>query len=221
MARILVGIDDDVALLGRNLHRHDLVLEAAALLRRLGLLLRADRELVLLLAGDLPLLGDVLGGVAHVVAVEGVPQAVLDHGIDEFERAHLLAVAQMRGVRRHAHGFLTAGDDDVGISVQDRLIAERDRAQTGAAELVHAPRRDLDRNARRDRSLSRGILSLPGSQDLTQDDLGHALALDARARERRFDGDLAQRMARQRSQRAVERADRRTRRADNDNVVLH
>ena len=26
--------------------------------------------------------GDVLGGVAHVVAVEGVPQAVLDHGVD-------------------------------------------------------------------------------------------------------------------------------------------
>jgi hypothetical protein len=37
----------------RNLNRHDLVLEAAGLLRRLGLLLRlAQRERVLLLAGD-------------------------------------------------------------------------------------------------------------------------------------------------------------------------
>ena len=50
---------------------------------------------------------------------------------------------------------------------------------------------------------------------------GHALAFDARAHKGRFDRDLAQRMARQRSQRAVERADRRTRRADDDNVVLH
>ena len=54
-----------------------------------------DRELVLLLARDLPLLGDVLGGGAHVIAVEGVPQAVLDHGVDQLERAHLRAVAQM------------------------------------------------------------------------------------------------------------------------------
>jgi hypothetical protein len=36
-------------------------------------------ELVLLLAGDLPLSGDVLRRVAHVIAVEGLPQAVLDH----------------------------------------------------------------------------------------------------------------------------------------------
>ena len=58
-------------------------LKRAGLLGRLGLVLGGRGEGVLLLAGDLPLLGDVLGGVAHVVAVEGVPQAVLDHGVDE------------------------------------------------------------------------------------------------------------------------------------------
>ena len=92
---IFVGVDHDVALAGLDRDRRDLVLEVAGLLRGLGLVLRGDREFVLLRAGDLPLLGDVLGGVAHVVAVEGVPQAVLDHGVDQFEGAHLHAVAQM------------------------------------------------------------------------------------------------------------------------------
>jgi hypothetical protein len=54
----------------------DLVLELAGLHRRFGLVLRADGEGVLILAGDLPLLGDVLGRVAHVIALEGVEQAV-------------------------------------------------------------------------------------------------------------------------------------------------
>ena len=48
---ILVGIDHDVALAGLDRHRDDLVLEAAGLLRRLGLVLRGDGELVLLARG--------------------------------------------------------------------------------------------------------------------------------------------------------------------------
>jgi hypothetical protein len=96
-------IDDGVALAALDGDGRDLVLELAGLLRGLGLVLRGDGELVLLLARDLPLAGDVLGGRAHVVAVEGVPQAVLDHGVDHLDVAHLGAVAQVRGVRRLAH----------------------------------------------------------------------------------------------------------------------
>ena len=40
-------------------------------------------------------MGDVLGGVAHVVAVEGIPQPVLDHRVDHLRVAHLGAVTQM------------------------------------------------------------------------------------------------------------------------------
>jgi hypothetical protein len=126
-------------------------------------------------ARDLVLLGDVLGGRAHVVAVEGVPQTVLDHGVDQLERAHLGAGAQMLRVRRHAHGFLPARDHDLGIAVQDRLIAERDRAQAGAAKLVDAPGRALDRDAGRDRGLAGRVLTLAGGQDLAHDDLGNLL----------------------------------------------
>ena len=68
---------------------------------------RGDGETVLVFAGDLPAGGDVLGRLAHVVAVEGVPQPVLDHGVDEGEVAHLLAVAQV--LRRAATGSCSPG----------------------------------------------------------------------------------------------------------------
>jgi hypothetical protein len=48
-------IDDHVALAGLDGDRDDLVLELAGLAGGLGLVLRGDGELVLLLAGDLPL----------------------------------------------------------------------------------------------------------------------------------------------------------------------
>ena len=51
MLGIFVGIDHDVALAALDGHRRDLVLELAGLLRRLGLVLRGDREIVLLLRG--------------------------------------------------------------------------------------------------------------------------------------------------------------------------
>ncbi len=61
MADIFIGIDRDVALARADHVRRDLILEAARLLRGLGLVLRGGGELVLLLAADLPFLGDVLG----------------------------------------------------------------------------------------------------------------------------------------------------------------
>ena len=98
-ANILVLIDDDVALSGLDGDGNDLVLEPAGLLRILGLVLRAGGERVLLFAGDLPFGGDVLRGDSHVIAVERVQQAVLQHGVDELDVAHLGAV---RAYARHA-----------------------------------------------------------------------------------------------------------------------
>src|SRR5829696_4336575 len=74
---------------------NDLVPEPAGLLRILGLVLRAGGKRVLLYAADLPFGGDVLRGDAHVIAVEGVQQAILQHGVDELGVAHLGAVAHM------------------------------------------------------------------------------------------------------------------------------
>ena len=185
----------------------DLVLELAGLLGGLRLVLRGDREAVLLLARDLPLARHVLGGVAHVVAVEGVPQAVLDHRVDELDVAHLGAVAQVRAMRRLAHALLAAGDHDPGRSELDLLGAERHRAKPRAAQLVHAPGRRVDRDAGVDRGLARRVLARAGGEDLPQDDLGYLSGLNPRAIERRLDRDLAQLVGRQAGERAVERAD--------------
>jgi hypothetical protein len=126
---VFVGVDDRVAAPRCDGDRHDLILEAAFLLGGFRFCLRTGGELILLLAGDLPALRHVLGGVAHVIAVEGVPQPVLDHRVDHLGIAHPDAVAQMDAVRRQAHAFLAAGDDDPGVAVADRLEAERDGAQ--------------------------------------------------------------------------------------------
>src|SRR3546814_4338997 len=96
MADVFVLVDDGVALATLDGDRNDLVLELAGLLRSLGLVLALHREFVLCLAGDLELLGDILRRGAHVVTVEGIPQAIADHGVDEAEVAHLLAGPQIR-----------------------------------------------------------------------------------------------------------------------------
>src|SRR5215470_9172451 len=219
MTRIFVGVDDDVALAGLDGDRDDLVLELAGLLRGLGLLLRLDRELVLLGAGDLPLPRDVLGGVAHVVAVEGIPQAVLDHGVDQLEAAHLDAAAQILRVRGHAHGFLAAGHHDVRIAVKQRLITQRHGAQTGTAKLVDAPGRALHRNAGRDRGLAGRVLALRRGQDLTHDDFGDPCGLDSAALERGLDGDGTEVVGRGGRECAVEAANRGAGGADDDDIV--
>ena len=78
---------------------------------------------------ELPLLGDVLGGRAHVIALEGVHQAVLEHGVAHLQVAHLGAAAHIGGMRRLDMQFLAARHDDPGVSVGDLLHAERDGAK--------------------------------------------------------------------------------------------
>src|SRR5690606_2490846 len=89
LADVLVLVDDRIALLALDGDSDDLVLELAGLLRGLDLVLRREREVVLILAADLPLTGDVLSSGAHVVVIESIPEAVLDHRIDERDVAQL------------------------------------------------------------------------------------------------------------------------------------
>jgi hypothetical protein len=102
-----VGREDDrVALLLRDRHADDLVLELAGVLRGGGLLLAGQRQRVLHVAADAVGLGHVLGGDAHVVLVVHVPQAVDDHGVDHLPVAHALAVARaQQHVRRQRSCF--------------------------------------------------------------------------------------------------------------------
>src|SRR5215207_2109550 len=218
-ADVLVLVDDGVAFPGLDGEGRDLVLEPAGLLRRLGLVLRGDGELVLVVARELPLRGDVLGRVAHVVAVEGVHQAVLQHRVDEPEVAHLGAGAHVGGVRRLAHRLHAAGDDDVGIAVGDLLHADGDGAQPRAAELVQAPGGLLLRDAGVHRRLAGRVLALAGGEHLAEDDLVDLRTLDLGARHGRLDRRLAEVVRRRVGEGAVEGPDRGPGRADDDDIL--
>src|ERR1700758_5472647 len=148
--------------------------------------------MILLLPGDLPALGNVLGGVAHVVAVESIPDAIADHLVDELGVTHLDPVAQVDAVRRLAHALLPAGDHDLGIAIADRLITERHGTQPRATELINAIGRYLERDPSGDGGLPRRILALAGGEDLTHDDFRHVLRLDIGAAQGLADRDLAE-----------------------------
>jgi len=113
---MLVGVDDRLASTRLHGDRHDLILKLPRFLRGFRLLLRRQRKFILLAARNLPLCRHVLGRGTHVVAVERIPQAVLDHGVDKRQWAHLLAVSQMRAMGRQTHALLTAGYHDIRIS---------------------------------------------------------------------------------------------------------
>jgi len=163
VANILVLLDDHLLAPLRDGDRRDFVGEPTGLLRRLGFVLAGQGEGVLFVAAELPLLGDILGCCAHVVAVEGIPQAVFDHAVDQFQVAHLLTGAHMRHVGAERHAFLTAGDDDSGVAELDVLGASGDRAQARAADLVDTPGRALNRQAGIDMRLAGRVLALTGS----------------------------------------------------------
>src|SRR5215831_10640270 len=107
LADILIRIDHALALSLSDGDRNDFVPEFTGLTRSLGLVLRRNRETILLFARDLPFPSDVLGGDTHVVAVECVKQAVFQHRVGEIERTHLSACAQIGGVWRLSHRLLT------------------------------------------------------------------------------------------------------------------
>src|SRR5690606_1340931 len=139
VADVFVVANHDLALARLDRHRNDLVLETPGLLCGFRLVLRGGRERVLLVAGELPLPGDVLARVAHVIAVEGVPQPVADHRVAHRVVAQLHARPQLRATRGKRHRVLPTGHDDAGIAAGDLLHAHGDRAQARATDLVQPP----------------------------------------------------------------------------------
>ena len=121
-------------------------------------------------------------------------------------------------MRRLAHALLSAGDDDLGIAVADRLIAEGDGAQPEPQSWFDAVGGDLERDTGADRGLPRRVLAFAGGEDLAHDDLRHLFRLDMGAAQGFDDRDLAELVRRQAGEAAVEGPDRGPRRARNDDI---
>ncbi len=103
--------------------------------------------------------------------IEGIPEAVADHRVDQLRMAHAQPGAGLgQHVGRQAHVFLTASDDHFGVAAANRLRRQVQRLETGAADLVQRERWHRVGKARLDRSLARGVLAGAGGEDLPEDD---------------------------------------------------
>ena len=93
--------------------------------------MRIYRKLVLLLARDAVLLGNVLAGDPHVVVVVNIPQAVADHGIDYLRVAETESFARLRQkIRGVGHRLHAAGYNYCAIAGFDSLLGKRDGFQS-------------------------------------------------------------------------------------------
>src|SRR5215211_4225862 len=138
------------------------------------------------LAGDTVLLGDVLGRHAHVVVVEDVPQAVVDHVVVDicFGHPHPVAVAALiQQERRPVHVLDAAGHDHVGVA-EGYLLRTRDYGlKPRAAHPVQGHARDLDGEAALYADLATRVHALTCREDVTDYNLVDLVTLDPGARE--------------------------------------
>jgi len=145
----LVGIEEHRRTFALwNRHGDNLILEPASFLRGFRLVLGSDGEDVLFLAGDVELLGNVLGGDAHVVLVVDIPETVDDHAVHKAGVAHAETVTRaLEDVWGGAHVLLATGDDDVRITGDDSVGCCHNGLQSGAADAmsVMAGRQKEDR----------------------------------------------------------------------------
>ena len=154
-----------------------------------------------------------------MIAMERVPQPVLEHRVDEFQSAHFGAVAQMRGMGGQAHTLHPARGDDGAFAGADLLGAQSDGAEAGAADLVDAEGGVGVRHAGGAGRLPGRILSATGGQNLAKYHLVHLPAFDPGAGESGAQGDGTQFMRGKGAECAVEAADRCPRGGDDDDVV--
>ena len=174
-------------------HGNNLVLEPAGLLGGLGLLLGGGGELVQLFPGDAPDIADVLCGGAHVVVVEGVPQAVVDHGVHHGGIEH--AGAAPGGGHRvggHGHVLSAAAHHHVGIASQDGTGGLDDTLHAGAAHHAHGVGGDGVGQAGLHAYLTGHVLALGGGEDAAEHQLVHVLRLQAGTLQRGFNHHCAQ-----------------------------
>ena len=209
VADIFVGVHNRIAPAALHGDGDDLVLELARLPCCFRLVLAGDGKTILFLAGDLPLGGDILGGHAHVIAVEDVPQSVADHRVDQLHVAELLAGAQIGGMGRKAHALLAACHHDAAVAALDGLGAQGDGTKARAADHVDAPGRGIDWKPGGDGGLAGGVLPLGGGQHLAQDHFGHLPRRDPGPFQRATDGHFAQLVGGKRGECSIEGTHRR------------
>ncbi len=140
--------------------------------------MRVGSIFVLLLAGDLKLVGHILSGLAHVVVVVNVPETIIDHGIDNHVIAHAEAFA--RGgheIGCVGHGLHATGNHDFRITGLDGLCSESHGLEAGTADLVDGHGANLRRESAFNGSLARRVLSKAGLENIAHDAFIHEIEI--------------------------------------------
>ena len=110
---------------------------------------------VLLGASDTELAVVTLGGSTHRVTLEGIGETIVRGGVENLDRAVLVALAglgqQVRGVGHRLHA---PGHDHVELARGDELVGEGDRVQARQADLVDRHRGHVHGDTRLDGGLA-------------------------------------------------------------------
>ncbi len=122
-------------------------------------------------------------------------------------------------VGRQAHVLLAAGDDHLGVAAADRLGAQVQGLEAGAADLVQGHGRHADRQAGLDRRLARRVLPGPGGEHLAEDHFVDLAGIETGLFEQAADYRGAQLGGGNAGQRALEAADGGTGSGDDDDVL--
>src|ERR1700758_1627997 len=189
---VLIAVEDTCARLACERHGDDFFLKPVGRNRGGGTGLGGERELILLIAGDLVLLSQNLGGFTHHHLSERAEKAVAVHAVDEFLVAEAVSPAcavEIIGQARHRFG--AAGESALKIAGCDFLVGECDRLHPRGAGLVYGVRWDGLRHAAADGNLARRIGSTAGLARIAKDGLLHLRGLDAGALHGSFRRDHA------------------------------
>ena len=180
--RVLVLLDDGLALARLHGHRRDLGVEASPVLSRPGLLLAREGEAVLLVAGDVQLARELLRRLAHEHVGERTLEAVLVHRVDDRGVSEAISAAHAREqVGQSAHALGTPGYGDVGAAELDRLDSQGDRLQPRAAGHVHGVGGRARGHPRAHAHLARDVGTAAGLAAVPEDELPDLARLHARA----------------------------------------
>ncbi len=183
LARRFVRLDDDrLAFLLRDFDGQYLVTHEAGFGGAHGFAMRIERVLVLLRARDFVLLGNELGGHAHVKVFVRFPQAINDHRVENFLVAEPVARARaFQQIGAVGHRLHAAGDNDFRFAQRDRLRCKAHGFQSRAANLVDSHRGHARMQPAAESGLSRGILSQPGLHHIAHNGFVHLLRVNPRA----------------------------------------
>ncbi len=142
LARMFVAVDDHGrATPGGNRHRNDFQRESSRRLRRKRPLLAAQGEGILVRARDAEAFGDVLAGLRHRIHAVLLPDQRIDEAPAE-RRIRELQVARECGigfghhVRRAAHAFHAAGNQEIRLAAANGARGSRDRVESGTTQPV-------------------------------------------------------------------------------------